>query len=934
MAILSEPVWLILILPVLAAAMAWPPSGRLLRVLSLLTVASLILALCQPLVRLPSRNGTVVVVADRSLSMPATGLTEQSRWVGLLRKGMEAGDQLAVVAFGHDAVVEAPPGSGEFAGFQHDLDTGQSSLASGLEMALSLIPDDGNGRVVVFSDGLWTGANPHAVATTLASRGVGLDFRVQSRAKADDVAIERIAVPATVHRKQSFLISAWVRSPAAKQATYELLRNGVPHARGEIELPAGTRRLFFRDTAPAVGSLRYELMINAGEDPVPENNHARVLVGVSGAKPILHLAPTAGSALGELLRGGGLEVRTRKADGTGFSLAELAGYDAIVLENVTASSVGASSLGNLAAWVRETGAGLMTTGGRNSYGPGGYFRSALDPLLPVSMELRREHRKLRLAIVVALDRSGSMGAPAGGGKTKMDLANLGTAQILDLLGENDELGVLAVDSAPHEIVDLCDVSAARAHRGRILGIGSQGGGIFVYEALKAATRMLMTAKAGTRHIVLFADAADAEQPGQYVQLVEKCRDAGITISVVGLGTEGDSDANLLKDIAKRGDGRCLFTADAKEIPRLFAQDTFAVARSTFIGDPTEVAATGEMATLFEQPLGQPPALGGFNLCYARPKASVAMRTVDEYEAPVVAYWQAGLGRALCFTGEADGKAAGEFAKWSKVGAFYTGLTRWVAGNRDQLPDQMVVTQQLREGACVIELHLDPERQGQPFVVPPTVRLLRGSATRIPTSETVHLQWRDADTLSARVLLRGEETVLPTLLLAGEPPHSLSPACLPYSPEFRRIEPGKGRKTMTRLAALTGGHECLDLSEIWEELPRRPGEVPLSPWLYSLALVCFLLGILHRRTGLLANLPSLRLRRRPAKEPSARRWRFPRLRLPRWRRRRPPPVPTSEPEPSEPTPPAAPPDAVEDEHEATLDAMRAARRRAGRRTRRD
>ncbi len=929
MPIPSEPVWLILALPLLAAVLAWPPAGRLVRVLWLLAAVALLVALSNPLIRLPSRDGTVVVVADRSLSMPPDGLAEQTRWIELLRKGMKAGDQLAVVAFGRQAALEAPPGTAEFPGFMHDLDAGQSNLATGLDTALSLVPEDGNARVVVFSDGLWTGIHPQATAINLASRGVGIDYRVQSRPQLDDVAIDRMAVPATVQPQQSFLISAWVRSPATKPATYELRRNGVPHARGEIELPVGVRRLFFRDTAPAVGSIRYELVIDAGEDPVPENNRAVVLVGVSGAKPILHLAPNPQSAYGDLLRQGGLDVRTQQADGSGLSLVDLAGYDAVILENVTASKVGTRTLDNLAAWVRETGAGLVVTGGRNAYGPGGYFRSSLDPLLPVSMELRREHRKLRLAIVVALDRSGSMGAPAGAGRTKMDLADIGTVQILDLLSDEDELGVLAVDSAPHEIVGLSEVANARTQRGRILGIGSGGGGIFIYEALSAAARMLLGAHAGTRHIVLFADAADSEEPGQYIQLLEKCREAGVTVSVVGLGTEADCDAELLKDIAKRGEGRCLFTADANEIPRLFAQETFAVARSTFIQDPTPVTTTSEQATLFEQPLGTPPDLGGFNLCYARPKANVALRTVDEYEAPVVASWQAGLGRALCFTGEADGKYTGAFGTWNQVGAFHTGLVRWTAGSRDQLPDQMVVTQQLREGACLVELHLDPARQSQPFVVPPSLRLLRGTAGGIPTSETVPLQWQDADTLATRVLLRGDEVLLPTLLLPDHAPHSLSPACLPYSPEFRHIDPRQGRETLARIAALTGGSECLDLAEIWNQLPRRPREYSLAPWLYSLALVAFLLSILHRRTGLLTNL-SFRRRSHPEAEAAPKTRRF-RLRLPRWRRQAagPEPGPAAPEPPPSPTP--VPPPATG--QESTLAAMRAARRRATQRTRR-
>ena len=86
------------------------------------------------------------------------------------------------------------------------------------------------------------------------------------------------------------------------------------------------------------------------------------------------------------------------------------------------------------------------TGGQKSYGPGGYFKSPLERVMPVSMEMRREHRKLSVAVVVALDRSGSMAMPAGGGREKIDLADLGTVQVLDLLSPMDEIGVFAVDT--------------------------------------------------------------------------------------------------------------------------------------------------------------------------------------------------------------------------------------------------------------------------------------------------------------------------------------------------------------------------------------------------------------------------------------------------------------------------------------------------------
>ena len=45
------------------------------------------------------------------------------------------------------------------------------------------------------------------------------------------------------------------------------------------------------------------------------------------------------------------------------------------------------------------------------------------------------------------------------------------------------------------------------------------------------------------------------------------------------GTESDSDADFLKDVAKRGAGRAVFTATVEELPRLFAQEAITVART-------------------------------------------------------------------------------------------------------------------------------------------------------------------------------------------------------------------------------------------------------------------------------------------------------------------------------------------------------------------
>jgi Mg-chelatase subunit ChlD len=865
MIVLFQPVWLLLLVPLAAAWFFLPLPSLTLRMLRAVGFVTLVLAMCYPAIRLPDRSGTIIVVADRSESMPVHAAAAQREVVELLRTSMGPRDLLGVVSFGREAMLERPPQRGEFAGFTAQIGPEHSNLNDAIETALALIPADGAGRVLVLSDGKWTGKDPDSAAARAAGREVAIDYRFLSRPQVNETAIQSFNVPDTVLPGQAYLLNAWVQSPVDQEIQYQLRRGATIISSGSRHVPSGLSRLAFRDRAPESGVLEYTLTIQgAKDDPIPENNLARALVGIEAPRPVLAVSAAGeNSGLAQLLRAGGVELAVQTPGAAEWSLERLSQYSAVLLENVAANQIGAAGMETLASWIEETGSGFMMTGGQKSYGPGGYFKSPLDRILPVSMELRREHRKLSIAIVVALDRSGSMNMPAGGGRTKMDLANLGTAQVLDLLSPMDELGVIAVDSSPHVIVDIDTVERNVVYRDKILSIASMGGGIFVYEALVASVEMLLRAQAETRHIILFSDAADSEQPGQYRALLEKCRDANITVSVIGLGTERDVDADLLKDIAERGGGTCYFTESPDEIPRLFAQDTFTVARSTFVDQPSSFQFTAGFSLLGSMS-ATPPEVGGFNLCYIRPEANLAAVTTDEFSAPMVASWQAGNGRVVCFTGEADGKFSGPFAQWNQAGDFYATLLRWAARQNQPLPGQMLLTQEVRDGVCFIRLHLDPDRPGELFAGRPRVRILHGLPGIAPGKRTVPLEWSSADLLEAAIPIAGRETLLNTIEIPGLDPVTLSPVCLPYSPEFAPDHANRGAASLARIASTTGGQERIDLSETWKALPSIPRYVEIAPWLLVLGILIFLLEILERRTGW---LPKLKRAGQPALPPA-------------------------------------------------------------------
>ncbi len=855
-----HPAWLILFIPVVLLFWLARMPTRGLTILRASIIVLVLLALAGLSLQLPSREGVVVVVADRSLSMPITSQTEQEEIAHLLYRSMRSEDELAVVAFGQRAIVEQPPLKQRFGGFQADVGREGSHLGNAIDRALSLIPPNRPGRILVLSDGNSTGDDLEAAAARAGSAGIAIDFRPMHRAQAGDLAIGQIDAPSSVAAAEAFIISAWVTSPHAQEIAYELQSGDQIIASGKANVSQGRTRLLFRDKAGDAGTREYTLRVGAltGEDndPIKENNKARFLIGVRGNKPLLCLSPP-GSRLAELLAAGGIKVARKTPEECRWTLAELSAYSGVLLENTLSNKIGVPGMESLAAWVSDAGGGLFMTGGRQSYGSGGYFKSPLEPILPVSMELRREHRKLSLAVVVALDRSGSMAVTVPGGRTKMQLADIATVELLNQMSGSDQFGCLAVDSAAHEIVPLSDLTEREAIAQKVLKIDSMGGGIFVYEALEKAAAMIAPATAGTKHIILFSDAADSEEPGNYKELLEKCLEAGITVSVIGLGTDRDSDADLLKDIAARGGGQCTFTEDPHDLPRLFAQDLFLVARSTFIEEPTPVRATAGMSVITPQNWGTVPDVGGYNLCYLRPGANMGIVTEDEYAAPLVASWQAGTGRVLSYTGVADGTETGPIGNWPQAGEFMTSLARWVSAQDQELGPDLLLTQELRGGVCRVLLHLDGERASTPFQSVPQITVLRGQDGRKPEAERVPLQWVTADLLSVDVPVYGSETVLNTLDLPGVGRTTLPPICLPYSAEYAPQADGEGKRNLERLAKVTGGVERIQLDGLWNDLPRKPRTVSLAPWLLIAALCLLLLEILQRRTGLLS------FRRKPA-----------------------------------------------------------------------
>ena len=108
-------------------------------------------------------------------------------------------------------------------------------------------------------------------------------------------------------------------------------------------------------------------------------------------------------------------------------------YDSIILSNISALRMTKAQMELLRNYVRDQGGGLVMLGGEESFGVGGYYRTPIEEALPVTMEARQKVEIPSLAVVLVIDRSGSMESQRGQPRfSKMDLAKEAAQLVVEL----------------------------------------------------------------------------------------------------------------------------------------------------------------------------------------------------------------------------------------------------------------------------------------------------------------------------------------------------------------------------------------------------------------------------------------------------------------------------------------------------------------------
>lgn len=809
-------------------------------------IASLLcLALAGPRLIGETRDPAVIFLRDVSASMGESGektdvwTEEGDKETQRSAEAIFAGTPQITRAFGEKPTV---PGK---------IPADATDLQAALEFGGAVLPPDRPGRIVLFSDGNWnSGRDPLETAAELASRGVEIDVVPAPPDTRPEVGVARIDLPASIREGEVFDLMALVHaSLSSPGASIRLYQNNLLLAETRRDLTAGDNEIVFPNVRAEDGMALYEVEVSATQDTRPENNRKRIAAAHGGAAKVLIVDanPSQSETLSSALKTSGFTTEIRSPQGFPTTMEELEAFDLVMFCDAPAMDFTEGQLQLLENRVKNFGGGFLMAGGEDSFGAGGYFRTPVATMLPVRIEREEREETPVVALLVILDRSGSMSAPAGG-QTKMALANEGAALALEVLQGKDLFGVFAVDTRVQDVVPLGRVSDKEAAARRIAGITSGGGGIYIYTSLAEALPRLRDAEAKIKHIILFSDAADAEEKsagqigegpgagGTALDLASAMLAGRITLSVVALGSDQDRDTAFLRQLATQGGGRFYLTADATTLPRLFTLETMRATESSLREDAFLAVPKGRPEALRGLDWTTAPLLLGFNVSRLKPGADLLLAT--ENGDPLLATWRYGLGRTAAFTSDAKARWASEWLAWPGYGKFWTQLAR------DLIPpagrDNFTTTLREEDNRLVIEAEaVTPSgefRNG--LTVTASVAAKGQEARTVPLAQTAPGLYRTTIPLpkatSALIAVSdGTSRPLTTAWTAD------------YPAEFQA--PRDGPPVLEKIAAMTGGKVDPTPSEVF-----RPSQRPartrqdLAPWCLLLAAFLWPMDVWARR----------------------------------------------------------------------------------------
>lgn len=678
----------------------WKRASFLLRVVG---VILLVLSMCRPVVRIENKDVHVIFLVDVSESMDLEAVRARLADVEAGIDALGTGDSHDLFAFADGVRRFASPGKLTDVLAQWSDGIADDQFRSGSRLGEAMLstrlsfPAEKARRIAVFSDGKETHRGLDEVVALLRKEAIDVVFAETagfSRPEASVVSIQ----PTTPHAFEGEIVRMRVTLTANQpiDGTLRILHRGVAVAEKNVSLTPDEETLEEIDVEMTTsGDSLWVAELVPQKDHFPLNNQAKATVRVSGKPRILalHQKPLEMRSFTRALREQGVELETRSLNGLPTSMEGILAYDAVLLADIPATSLSVRQMQLLKRYVTDFGGGLAMFGSENSFGLGGYYKTPVEEVLPLISRFEKEKEKPSLAMMLIIDKSGSMsGAPIA-------LARQAAKAAVELLSVRDQVGVIGFDSNPQIITEM----RSAAEKGAIMSLIDTldaSGGTNLYPAMLAGKDMLDNTAAKIKHMIILSDGQTGG--ADFQGLTQSLVDTGVTISTVALGS--GAARQLMASIAEIGRGRYYETMDPATVPQIFTKETMQASKSAIKEDIYGVVQVDDHPILSGYQGVELPFVLGFVMTEPKPTAQVLLAA--ETGDPLLAISRFGLGNGLAYASDMTERWGGEWFASDDAGKFWAQAFRAIIGKEDA--QGFMVTERVANDVWKLEIRRSAE----------------------------------------------------------------------------------------------------------------------------------------------------------------------------------------------------------------------------------
>lgn len=638
-------------------------------------IICLILAMFNLELKGRSKKTTTIFLVDRSLSV-IEEKDEIKSYINSQIQNKESKDTFGIISFGKNSMIEVPLSNDiQDIDFNTNIDQNFTDIAEGIHMALNLFPRDSNKRLVIFTDGIENMGSYRDTIERIEEENVNVYIYPLHSKETRDVELKSINIPSNIH--EDIPVNVELFSNFETKGTLYLYADDKKLMEEEIHIEEGLNILRYSLSS---GKGKYKKIrgeINVSEDTNPHNNMFTTEIQEIHEPKVLVIGEEKDKRnVQNILSSIDLNIKSYRAKEVPSSLDFLMDFNEIILVNVPHDSLSSELEENIEYCIKSQGTGLLVVGGENTFSLGGYKDTVLEKMLPVDSHISGDEKKPNTGIVLAIDSSGSMEDESGGAK-KIDMAKEAAKSSIEVLNEEDYIGVLAFSDTLEWIVPYGKVEDKLNIESNIGKLKAKGGTL-ILPGLEEAVDTFSNSNTKINHIILLTDG-EGEKEG-YEELLNTIKEKDITLSTIAIGS--DSDVNFLKLLSQQSGGRNYFVEDVDNIPEIFAKETY-IATRKYINE-REFVPKLEGSNLFTD--SNFPKLKGYTSTSLKKEGMSILKT--DLDEPLLAERQYGLGKVMVWTSDLNGKWSGDWVNWREFQNFWEIAINYILGENHGIDENI------------------------------------------------------------------------------------------------------------------------------------------------------------------------------------------------------------------------------------------------------